>query len=71
MSNGTLSNNAVEVAVRRYFMGDEDWEACSNRVGQIIASAENSHMIEYAMKFGDFTWRTHFKKCWKTSWFFI
>jgi ribonucleoside-diphosphate reductase alpha chain len=60
MSNGTLSNNAVEVAVRRYFMGDEDWEACSNRVGQIIASAENSHMIEYAMKFGEMIYNMDF-----------
>ena len=53
MSNGKLSDNAITVAENRYFMEGEDWEACSRRVGQVIASRENSHMYEYANKFSE------------------
>ena len=53
MSNGKLSNNAVEVATDRYFMEGEDWEALSNRVGQVVAGSENSHAVKYAKEFSE------------------
>lgn len=53
MSNGKLSDNAITIAENRYFIEGEDWEACANRVGQIIAAAENSHMFQYANKFAE------------------
>jgi ribonucleoside-diphosphate reductase alpha chain len=60
MSNGKLSNNAIEVAESRYFMEDEDWEACAGRVGRVVASRENSHMFEYAGKFSEIIYNMDF-----------
>jgi len=60
MSNGKLSNNAIEVAESRYFMEGEDWEACTNRVGRVIASRENSHILEYASKFSEIIFNVDF-----------
>jgi ribonucleoside-diphosphate reductase alpha chain len=53
MSNGNLSDNAISVASNGYLMTDEDWEACAHRVAQVVARAENSHMIKYAMKYAE------------------
>ncbi|KKL96166.1 hypothetical protein LCGC14_1847180 [marine sediment metagenome] len=46
MSNGKLSDNAITVAESRYFMDGEDWESCAQRVGRVVAVAENSHMMK-------------------------
>jgi ribonucleoside-diphosphate reductase alpha chain len=47
-----LTENALKVAQRRYFMDSEDWDACSRRVSAAVATAENSHMVKYAEEFG-------------------
>jgi ribonucleoside-diphosphate reductase alpha chain len=60
MSNGKLSDNAVEVATDRYFMEGEDWEALSGRVGQVVAGSENSHAVKYAMKFSEMIFNVDF-----------
>jgi len=60
MSNGRLSDNAIEVAESRYFMDGEDWERCSRRVGSVVAAAENSHMMEYAPKFAEMIYNLDF-----------
>jgi ribonucleoside-diphosphate reductase alpha chain len=60
MSNGKLSDNAITVAESRYFMEGEDWEACTNRVGRVVASRENSHMFEYASKFSEMIFNLDF-----------
>jgi len=60
MSNGKLSNSAIKVAKDRYFMEGEDWEDCANRVGQIIAGTENSHMIKYAKEFSEVIYNMDF-----------
>ena len=53
MSNGRLSDNAITVAESRYFMDGEDWESCVQRVGNVVAVAENSHVMKYAPKFSE------------------
>ena len=60
MSNGRLSENAIEVAQSRYFMETEDWESCTTRVGNVIAAAENSHMMQYAPKFAEMIYNLDF-----------
>ena len=60
MSNGKLSNSAIKVAKDRYFMEGEDWEGCANRVGQVIAGTENSHMIKYAKEFSEVIYNVDF-----------
>ena len=60
MSNGKLSNNAVEVAEDRYFMEGEDWESCSGRVGSVVAGAENANALEYAEKFSEMIYNMDF-----------
>jgi ribonucleoside-diphosphate reductase alpha chain len=47
-----LTENALKVAEKRYFMEGEDWDACSRRVALAVATAENSHMVKYAEEFG-------------------
>lgn len=60
MSNGKLSDNAVEVATDRYFMESEDWESLSNRVGQVVAGSENSHAAKYAARFSEIVFNVDF-----------
>ena len=60
MSNGRLSDNAIEVARSRYFMDGEDWEACTRRVGRVVATAENSHMYQYMDKFSEMIYNLDF-----------
>jgi len=60
MSNGKLSENAIAIAEARYFMEGEDWESCTNRVGQVIASVENSSMLEYTSKFSEIIYNLDF-----------
>ena len=60
MSNGKLSDSAIKVAKDRYFMEEEDWESCANRVGQVIAGTENSHMIKYAKEFSEVIYNMDF-----------
>jgi len=60
MSNGRLSENAVQVAESRYLMDGEDWEACARRVGRIVAAPENSHMFQYIDKFAEMVFNLDF-----------
>ncbi len=60
MSNGRLSDYAVTIAESRYFMENEDWEACTRRVGNVVAVAENSHMVKYADKFSEMIYNMDF-----------
>ncbi len=60
MSNGKLSDSAITVAESRYFMEGEDWESCARRVGDVVAVAENSHMIEYAPRFSEMIYNLDF-----------
>ncbi|KKN60614.1 hypothetical protein LCGC14_0530540, partial [marine sediment metagenome] len=60
MSNGRLSDNAITVAESRYFMDGEDWESCAQRVGSVVAAAENSHVMKYAPKFSEMIYNLDF-----------
>ena len=52
MSKGPiLSDNALEVAHKRYFLDGEDWECCSHRVSRTVAMAEGAKSSEYQDKF--------------------
>jgi ribonucleoside-diphosphate reductase alpha chain len=55
-----LSDNASKVAESRYFMENEDWQLCAERVGRTVAVAENSHMLEYADKFSEIIYNRDF-----------
>lgn len=60
MSNGKLSDSAIEVAQNRYFMEDEDWEACARRVATFVSVADNSKASYYADKFADIIFNLDF-----------
>jgi len=47
----TLSENALQVAKSRYFMGEEDWEKCTYRIADVVSSAEGGKKNEYREKF--------------------
>ena len=55
-----LSENALNIAIDRYFMEGEDWESCCRRVGAIISGAENSKARFYAEKFGEMVYNMDF-----------
>jgi len=54
-----LSKNAEEVAKARYFNEGEDWEACTRRVAEAVASVEKDK-AGYAEKFGDMIYNMDF-----------
>ena len=54
-----LSKNAEEVAKARYFNDGEDWEACSRRVAEAVASIEKDK-AEYSEKFGEMIYKMDF-----------
>lgn len=55
-----LSENALNIAIDRYFMGGEDWEKCCRRTGTVIASAENSKAPIYGEKFAEMIYNMDF-----------
>lgn len=57
-----LSENALEVASKRYFMNsrNEDWEACTRRAGKVVANAENGDVFKYAEAFGEMIYDLYF-----------
>lgn len=57
-----LSDNAQKIAEDRYFMHErnEDWEACTGRVGRVVANAENSNAMIYADKFSEMIYDMYF-----------
>jgi len=57
-----LSKNAEEVAKARYFNDGEDWEACSRRVAEAVASIEKDK-AEYSEKFGEMIYKMDFLPC--------
>ena len=60
MSNGKLSDSAIEVANNRYFMEGEDWEACARRVATFVSVADNSKASHYADKFAEIIFNLDF-----------
>jgi len=46
-----LSDNALKVAESRYFMEDEDWEKCCDRVASTVAQAERNDFKKYKDEF--------------------
>jgi len=60
MSNGKLSQSALEIANDRYFMENEDWESCVNRVSNVVATCENSESSVYAAKFAEMLYNLDF-----------
>lgn len=60
MNGVSLSENALNIAVDRYFMEGEDWESCCRRVGAVIGGAENSKAHLYAEKFGEMIYNMDF-----------
>ena len=47
----TLSENALQVAKSRYFIGDENWEKCTYRIADVVSSAEGGKKNVYREKF--------------------
>lgn len=60
MSNGKLSDSALDVAANRYFMEGEDWEACARRVATFVSVADNSKASHYADKFAEIIFNLDF-----------
>jgi len=54
-----LSENALTVAKSRYFMQDEDWEACTKRCGSTIASLE-TEKDKYSELFSEMIYQMDF-----------
>jgi len=55
-----LSDNALKVAKNRYFMEDEDWEKCCNRVATTIAQAERNEHKKYTDEFFEMIYNMDF-----------
>ena len=48
-----LSDNALDVASRRYFMNGESWQQLTERVARTIAAPEDSNRLEFENKFAE------------------
>lgn len=55
-----LSENALAVAEKRYFMENEDWEGCAKRVAQTIATPEINKRDYYIDSFADMIYNMDF-----------
>ncbi len=55
-----LSENALKVASSRYFMEGEDWEACVNRVSDVISTPESNNRHEYRDLIGEMIYNMDF-----------
>jgi len=56
----TLSENALKVAESRYFMDGEDWQVCTSRVAQVIASVETNNRRKFEDDFGEMIYNMDF-----------
>jgi len=55
-----LSKNALEVAQARYFMSNEGWQECCERVAYNISSCEMNDRNTYRDKFADMIYNKYF-----------
>ena len=60
MKKVELSENALQVASSRYFMEDEDWEKCSDRVAFNISAPEVSNKDKIKEQFKDMIYNMDF-----------
>ncbi len=60
MKKVELSENALTVAQSRYFMEDEDWEGCSDRVARILATPETSSRNKTKTAFAEMIYNMDF-----------
>lgn len=55
-----LSSNALQVAQSRYFMEGEDWQACSERVANVISMPETNNRINFREQFASMIYNMDF-----------
>lgn len=61
MDNSTLSDAALSIASKRYFLDDhEDWAKLSYRVGGEVARAENGYTSKYREDFAEIIYNLEF-----------
>ena len=58
--NSKLSDNALKIASKRYFMPAETWEACARRVGEEVGRAENGNALKYIEEFAEMIYNMDF-----------
>jgi len=58
--NSKLSDNALEIAEKRYFMPGETWESCSRRVGEEVGRVENGNSLKYIDEFSEMIYNMDF-----------
>lgn len=55
-----LSNNALSVAKRRYYMNGEDWEECTYRVANVNSAAEVNDKVMFRDQFHEMIYNMDF-----------
>lgn len=60
MKKVQLSDNALVIAKNRYFMEGEDWQGCSERVGQTTSSIEGIDQLKYRELFSEMIYNMDF-----------
>ena len=58
--NSKLSDNALSIASKRYFMPGETWESCSRRVGEEVGRVENGNALKYVEEFSEMIYNMDF-----------
>ena len=55
-----ISENSLQVAKTRFFMEGEDWESCTRRVAETIATAEQRDRKKYIEEFHEIIYNQDF-----------
>lgn len=58
--NSKLSDNALKIASKRYFMTGETWEDCARRVGEEVGRVENGEASKYIEEFSEVIYNMDF-----------
>jgi ribonucleoside-diphosphate reductase alpha chain len=58
--NSKLTENALAVAISRYFMEGETWEDCAKRVGTEVGRVENGNAPKYIEEFSEMIYNMDF-----------